>query len=277
MSRRASQAVQRALETAHPAAIWAILGWQSNPLPATLQAVDRSKMLVLDGLSEQGSVTDRDQDWIGTPYAFGTIWNFGGHDNMGAGLAEWNRKFHAWQAKSGTALNGIALMPEGIDNNPVAVDFFAEMPWQDGPVDMASWFASYALARYGTADLHAAQAWQILGKTAYNLPTTVDGKYPTALYDDEPSITDTGAALGYDPNTFTPALGDLLQVAPRLRNSSAYRYDLVDVARQVLGQPKPCAAAAHPSRLRCQGHHEIRAVDRKVGAEHQVDGCPARH
>ncbi|MDY0393838.1 alpha-N-acetylglucosaminidase TIM-barrel domain-containing protein [Virgibacillus halophilus] len=74
----ASKAVQDALEEAHPKATWAILGWHSNPLPETIDAVDKDKVLVLDGISERSSAKDREKDWDGTPYAFGTIWNFGG-------------------------------------------------------------------------------------------------------------------------------------------------------------------------------------------------------
>lgn len=230
----ASRAVQAALDEAHPGAIWAILGWQHNPLPATLEAVDSSKMLVVDGISEKPSVTDRDADFQGTPYAFGTIWNFGGHTNLGASVAEWNRKYHQWRDKPDTALNGIALMPEAIDNNPAAVAFFADMAWQDGPVDLHDWFSGYATSRYGGSDPHAAAAWRILSDTVYSWPADVDTKHPMSLYANEPSLATTSAPLPYDTSKFDSALGELLKVAPRLRHSTAYRYDLVDVARQVL-------------------------------------------
>ncbi len=274
----ASKAVQDALEAAHPDAIWAILGWQHNPLPATLQNVDRSKVLVLDGISESPSITDRDADFFGTPYAFGTIWNFGGHQNMGASLAEWNRKFHAWRAKAGTALDGIALMPEAIDNNPAAVQFFSELPWQDGPVDMGRWFDDYATARYGAADPHALAAWRVLAATVYDWPANVDTKHPTALYDNQPSLSTSSSALPYDIGTFDAALGDLLAVDPRLRHSTAYRYDLVDVGRQVLANHSrtmlpEIADAYHAkdlarfSHLTGQWMSRLRLMDRLLGTD----------
>jgi alpha-N-acetylglucosaminidase len=275
----ASKAVQDALEAAHPGAIWVILGWESNPLPATLQAVDRSKMFVVDGLSEQPNITDRDKDFLGTQYAFGTIWNFGGHQNFGAGLTVWNEKFNAWRAKPGNAMNGIALMPEAIDNNPAAVEFFADMPWEDGPVDMDAWFAEYATARYGAADPHAVAAWQIIERTAYSWPAGKDSRHVTALFDDQPSLTDAGqAALQYDPAEFEKALGELLKVDPRLRHSDAYRYDLVDVARQVLANrsrallPKILTAyrdrdSAAFGRLTDQWMAEIGLMDEVLGTD----------
>ncbi len=247
---RASQAVQRALNTAHPDALWAILGWQNNPLPATLQAIDRSKMFIVDGISEESGITDRDKDFFGTGYAFGTIWNFGGHVNLGARLTVWNEKFHAWRERQGTAMNGIALMPEAIDNNPAALAFFTDLPWQDGRADMAHWFDDYATARYGRDDPHAKAAWRILLDTVYSWPATADTRHVTGLYDDQPGLANTGYPLQYDIAAFDRALDELLQVDRRLRGSGAYRYDLVDVARQVL---------ANHSRLRLP---EIRAAYR---------------
>ena len=136
----ASRAVQNALSDAHPDAIWTILGWRDNPLPETIDAVDSSKMLILDGISETYNDLNREAEWDGTPYAFGTIWNFGGNTTMGANMAVWNEKFWQWHAKSNSALSGLAMMPEAIDNNPVAFEFFTELAWRDEPVDFDSWF-----------------------------------------------------------------------------------------------------------------------------------------
>ncbi|MGW5694807.1 alpha-N-acetylglucosaminidase, partial [Streptomyces asiaticus] len=64
----AAKAVEAALQKAHPGAVWAILGWQTNPSREILGAVDKSTMLVVDGLSDRyTTVTDRESDWDGTP------------------------------------------------------------------------------------------------------------------------------------------------------------------------------------------------------------------
>ena len=169
-------------------------------------------------------------------------------------------------------------MPEAIDNNPAAVDFFTEMPWQPGPVDMRQWFADYAKARYGAADPHAQAAWQVLANTVYNWPPSVDTKHPTSLYENQPSLTTSSPALPYDPATFEAALGDLLQVSPKLRGSTAYRYDLVDVARQVLANRSrtmlPAIDAAYQARdtarfeqLTGQWTYQLRLLDSLLGTD----------
>lgn len=110
----AAGAVEAALQKAHPGAVWAILGWQNNPAKALLDGVDKSRMLIVDGLSDRyTTVTDRESDWGGTPYAFGSIWNFGGHTPIGANAPDWVEQYPKWRDREGSSLAGIAAMPEG--------------------------------------------------------------------------------------------------------------------------------------------------------------------
>ncbi|WP_171166765.1 alpha-N-acetylglucosaminidase [Streptomyces sp. I05A-00742] len=238
----AAKAVEKALRTAHPGATWAILGWQTNPRREILDAVDRSRMLVLDGIPDHyPHVTDREKDWGGTPYAFGTIWNFGGHTALGANTPDWAALYHRWRTKKGSALRGIALMPEAADNNPAAFALFSDLAWTAGRVDLKDWFARWPAQRYGATDRNAVHAWDVLRRTAYGTSRS-DGWSEAAdgLFGARPdlAVNRGGAwsprALRYDAAEFAEALPALLAVAPALRGSSAYRYDLLDVARQCL-------------------------------------------
>ncbi|NOV01170.1 alpha-N-acetylglucosaminidase TIM-barrel domain-containing protein, partial [Paenibacillus planticolens] len=236
----ASKAVETALQAAHPGAIWTILGWQSNPSSTLLAPLDKTKLLVLDGLSDRYANLNREQSWPGVPYAFGSIWNFGGHTTMGANLSDWNTKYWQWKAKSGSKLNGIALMPEGSENNPVAFDFFTEIAWQQGPVDLPNWFGTWAERRYGGGDENAKAAWETLRQTAYNMPAGEWSEAQDGLFGAQPSLTANKAAswspesMRYDGVVFDLALPAMLNVRQELRSSSAYRYDLMDITRQVL-------------------------------------------
>ncbi|MEV6106315.1 alpha-N-acetylglucosaminidase TIM-barrel domain-containing protein [Streptomyces sp. NPDC051940] len=281
----ASAAVQKALDRAHPGAIWTILGWQSNPRRETVQAIDRSRMLVIDGLSDRAIGPDRDADWLGTPYAFGSIWNFGGNSTLGASVRSWNDRFWDWLARPDGALDGIAILPEASYNNPAAVEFLAELPWHDGPVDVDRWFAEYADARYGAADPHARAAWQVLADTAYAIPpnggrSSGHGGLFTAV----PSLTTTQphawaqAAFAYDPAAFARALPELLAVDASLRDSDTYRHDLLEVARQAVDNrsrtllPQILAAyrakdTAEFSRLAATWTGYIEALDKLVGTD----------
>ncbi|MFI1182726.1 alpha-N-acetylglucosaminidase [Streptomyces sp. NPDC020799] len=236
----AARAVEKALRTAHPDATWAILGWQSNPRREILDAVDTSRMLILDGISDHyANVTDREADWGGTPYAFGSIWNFGGHTAMGANTRDWAALYDRWRTKKGNTLRGIALMPEAADNNPAAFALFSDLPWTNGPVDLPSWFEEWPRYRYGAADAHAVRAWDVLRRTAYGTSRTDGWSEPAdSLFAARPDLAVSHAAawsprqLRYDAAEFERALPALLAVTPSLRRSSAYRYDLLDVTRQ---------------------------------------------
>ncbi|CAM5581779.1 alpha-N-acetylglucosaminidase [Streptomyces narbonensis] len=236
----AAGAVQRALEVAHPGAAWVMLGWQRNPSPTFLSGVDRSRVLVVDGLSDRYDGLDRDTQWGGTPYAFGSIGNFGGHTSLGANTAVWGDRFHSSLSAPGSSLRGIAYLPEGTGGNPAAFDLFTELAWQPGPVDHRTWFAEYAARRYGGADPHAAAAWEQLRRGPYSMPSGTWSEPQDGLLAARPSLTAakaarwSPAAMRYDAATVELALAELLRVAPELRTTDAYRFDLVDVARQAL-------------------------------------------
>ncbi|MFD7326352.1 alpha-N-acetylglucosaminidase [Streptomyces sp. NPDC059875] len=236
----AAGAVQRALEAAHPGATWVMLGWQRNPTAAVLSGVDRSRVLIVDGLSDRYDGLDREKQWGGTPYAFGSIDNFGGHTTLGANTGVWASRFHAWLSKSDSALRGIAYLPEGTGGNPAAFDLFTELAWQPGPTDQRAWFASYAARRYGGADPHATAAWEQLRLGPYSTRSGSWSEPQDSLFAARPGLTTTRAArwsptaMRYGPETVERALSELLQVAPELRTTDAYRFDLVDVARQAL-------------------------------------------
>lgn len=238
----AAKAVETALRRAHPKAVWAILGWQNNPSTELLKAVDRSGMLIVDGLSDRyPTITDRESDWDGTPYAFGSIWNFGGHTPIGANAPDWVDLYPKWRDKEGSKLAGIAAMPEGADNNAAALALLTDLAWTSGSIDLDEWFTAYAVSRYGAADPHAVAAWRTIRDTAYGMSRTDSwSEAPDGLFGARPSLgADKAAAWGpsadrYDTTAFDAALTELLRVAPALRGSSAYRFDLADVARQVL-------------------------------------------
>ena len=281
----AARALSTALERARPGATWALLGWMKNPRAEVLAGVqDKSRVLILDGQSDRYAYADREQEWDNTPYAFGTIWNFGGKTTMGANLGVWNERYFRQLNKPESRLNGIAVMPEASCNNPAAFAFFTELAWRSEPVDLRTWFAQWPARRYGGTDAYAAQAWEVLRRTAYDMPSGEWSEAHDNLFSAQPSLTTQSACSWapkdprYDLRTFSGALGALRQVNPALRGSSAYRYDLVDVARQTLANhsrvllPQIHAAYGGADRgefrkLTHQWLEEIDALNRVVATE----------
>jgi alpha-N-acetylglucosaminidase len=243
----AAQLIQSALELAHPNALWFMMAWQDNPMPAVIAAVDTSHILIAD--IEQGRIPrdNRDEQFHGANWLFGGLWEFGGRTSLGAALYDYAVRFPTMAALPGSHIVGTALFTEGLDTNPFAFDIYTEMAWHKDPVDLNTWTDDYALRRYGKFDEHAQRAWQILLHTAYAYRAgdgTAKGGDADAphdsLFDAQPSLTTVHAGtwaperMHYDPAKMQPALTELLQVAPALRTTATYQYDLVDVARQIM-------------------------------------------
>lgn len=239
--RAAATSIDEQLQRAHPGATWAMLGWQDNPKHELLAGIaNKSNALILDGLSDRYAYQSREVEWDNTPYAFGSIWNFGGHTSIGANTGVWNQRFFDQLHAPGSKLSGIAVMPEASCNNPAAFALLTDLPWLDQRPDLAAWFAQWSSSRYGSHDESAVAAWEILRQTAYNGQAGEWSEPHDNLFSAQPSLTTKSAAsfspqeARYDLERFAGAIALLLQVSPAFRSSSAYRYDLVDIARQTI-------------------------------------------
>jgi alpha-N-acetylglucosaminidase len=242
----AAKKVQEALERAHPGALWFLMAWQNNPTQELLASLDTSHLLIAD--IEQGRIPrdGRDKEFRGASWLYGGLWEFGGRTTLGAPLYDYAVRFPQMAKLPGSRIAGTALFTEGLDTNPYAFDLYTEMAWHTDPVDLGSWTDAYAARRYGGTDPHARKAWQILLKTAYGYRADGDKSHgerdasQDSLFDSQPSLTAKTAAtwspdvVRYNPADLQPALTELLQVAPALRSTETYRFDLVDLARQVM-------------------------------------------
>jgi alpha-N-acetylglucosaminidase len=281
----AAASIDEQLQAAHPGAIWAVLGWQENPSRKLLAGIrDKSHVLILDGLSDRYEYKDREEQWDNTPYAFGTIWNFGGHTTIGANVGVWNERYFDQLTKPQSRMNGIAVMPEASCNNPAAFAFFTELPWRSERPDLTRWFAQWAAYRYGGNDRHAIDAWDVLRRTAYDEKSGKWSESHDNLFSAQPSLATRSACSWspqeprYDLAVFQGAVGYFLQVHPSLRTSTAYCYDLVDIARQTIANQSrdllPLINAAYIAQdaqefrhLTQQWLEHITLLNRAVGAE----------
>jgi alpha-N-acetylglucosaminidase len=242
----AGRAVQDALTAAHPDAIWVLQAWQDNPMRELIEAIDRRRVLVLDLDADDGPSWKRKNKFWGAPWAWGTIQNFGGRLGTFGNLYEPGRTLPETR-KLGTGtrgnLVGTAMVMEGTHLNPVVQDLFGEMVWRENPVDLDSWITDYAKRRYGVDDPNLRDAWKTLLKTAYSYRATnhESGEGPhESPFVAPPSLKMTSASNWgpkeprYPAEEFEPALRQLLKAPASVRQLETYKYDLVDVTRQVL-------------------------------------------
>jgi len=240
-----ARAVQAALLAAHPGASWMMLAWQGNPRQALLTGVDRRHLLIIDIDHSRVPRDDRRRDFHNAPFLFGGLWEFGGRTTLGANIRNVTERLQRVGRMNGN-MAGTAVFTEGMDTNPFAFDLFTEMAWRSDPVDIPAWTAGYVLRRYGAADTHALAAWNVLVHTAYDIRidrvvfNSERDAAQESLFDAQPGLTLEHAStwspqgMRYSTAAFDQALPQMLQVAPALRESETYQYDLVDIARQTL-------------------------------------------
>jgi alpha-N-acetylglucosaminidase len=242
---KAARDVQDALLKAHPGARWMMLAWQGNPRQALLRGVDRRHLLIIDIDHSRVPREQRQKDFRDAPFLFGGLWEFGGRTTFGADVGNLTDRLQR-VGRMNRNLAGTAVFTEGMGTNPFMFDLFTEMAWRDEPVDLAAWTRAYVLRRYGAPDRHAIAAWDVLIHTAYDIhvdKVVFNSERDAAqesLFDAQPDLTANRASnwspedMRYNVAAFDRALPRMLQVAPALRASETFRYDLVDIARQTL-------------------------------------------
>ncbi len=241
----AARAVQQALLAAHPGASWMMLAWQGNPRQELLAGVDRRHLLIVDIDHSRVPREHRQRDFRDAPFLFGGLWEFGGRTTLGADVSGLTDRLQR-VGRTNRNMVGTAVFTEGMGTNPFMFDLFTEMAWRDEPVDIEAWTRAYVLRRYGAPDPHALAAWDVLIHTAYDIrvdQVVFNSERDAAqesLFDAQPDLEVNRASnwspedMRYSAAAFEQALPQMLQVAPALRASETYRYDLVDIARQTL-------------------------------------------
>ena len=270
----AARDVQNALAAAHPDARWMMLAWQGNPRQDLLSGVDRRHLLIVDIDHDRVPRDDRLRDFRDAPFLFGGIWEFGGRTTLGANVQNITQRLQRL-GSANSNMAGTAVFTEGMDTNPFAFELFTEMAWRNMPFDIAEWTAAYVRRRYGAADSHALAAWKALLNTAYGIRVnevefnSERDAAQESLFNAQPSLTVNRAshwspeAMRYDAEEFKHVLPEMLRVAPELRTSETYEYDLVDIARQTLANESRLLLPRIKAAVDAKERSEFRSLSRR--------------
>lgn len=195
-------------------------------------------------------------DWV-----WGQVSNFGGNVGLFGRMERLIQCFYA--ARDGAAVNhlvGIGALPEGIENNPVLYDLLFALPWTTTDYTQTTWLRDYVGMRYGLrpdgsdaarrrAYEKLLSAWGRLAATVYNCPNDQQQGTTESVLLMRPSLTPgtvsswASSTWYWDFGELRAALREFLFVAEVMtmsnggRRSAAednYRYDLVELTRQVL-------------------------------------------
>jgi alpha-N-acetylglucosaminidase len=242
-----SKKIYQSMAAADPKAVWVMQGWlfynnssfwQPKQIKALLNAVSDKQLIVLDLFSDEHPLWDRTEAYYGKPWIWNMLQNFGGNISLFGRMrhvaADPSIALHDPESKN---MVGIGLTPEAIEQNPAVYELMLENVWRDNPVDAEAWLTDYAKRRYGKADQKINQAWKILLNTVYSGAPRHSGTAsiilgrPSFKMDHDYRVDTT---LNYDPKQLVKAWNLFIRSADGLRESDGFRYDIVDITRQVL-------------------------------------------
>jgi alpha-N-acetylglucosaminidase len=222
------------LDGIDPESQWVMQSWSIRKEIAT--AVPKGRLLVLDLAGEKWQTTE---GFWGHHFCVGQLHNFGGRINLHGDLAHVaTNPFVAAKKLYPATAAGTGIFMEGIVQNPVFYDLYFDMTWREGAVAMEEWLREYALRRYGVEAGATNEAWKLLLAGPYREKTS--GVESSSIIAARPALNckksgpNAGFIMVYSPKELVEAWTLLLSEQKRCGEAEGYRFDVMDVGRQVL-------------------------------------------
>jgi len=243
---KAGQIIYGAMTRANPDAIWVLQSWGGNPKQGMINALPKDHLLVLDLACEKGENWRRRKQFGNTPWLWCTVHNFGGNTGLAARLglvATAPVKAYEEAGPGKGQMKGIGALLEGSGNIPILWEMLFRYSWTVEPVDMDQWLKNYARRRYGADSKQALEALHILYKTTYSIKGSRGTELPyNSAIQGRPTMRRAMKARQwgtiskkYHEWELAEAWLKMIQAAPACGASDGYRFDLVDLGRQILG------------------------------------------
>jgi len=242
-----SSKVYSSMNDVDPDAVWVMQGWLfyherefwgEDQIKALLGAVPDDNMIILDLWSERYPVWKRTEAYYGKPWIWCMLHNFGQNINMSGNVnSVANDPASALNDPASGKMSGIGLTMEGIGQSPLVYALMLDNIWRDAPVNKDEFLTEYLTNRYGKFSQTAFDAWKILMSSVYE--NTVNNGGQESIITGRPSFKEnpggtTNTKRHYQETDLVTAWKMLVSCMDELGESDGYRYDLVDVTRQVL-------------------------------------------
>jgi len=240
-----SKAIYNSMQANDAQAKWLQMSWifyyqrdkWTNPrIKAFLKAVPQDKMILLDYYCDNTEVWKMTDKFFGQPYLWCYLGNFGSNTMITGDLSVTEQRMEDAFQNGGKNMWGVGSTLEGFGVNPVMIEYVFEKAWQNGPVNTGQWVDNWAIRRRGKYDKNAAEAWNILNKKiliqhgALGQGTLTNARPSLTGHGDwpaNPEIDYKNSDLLQAWNLLNQTKGDKLP--------DVYKYDVVNVGRQVLG------------------------------------------
>ncbi|WCJ18554.1 Alpha-N-acetylglucosaminidase [Euphorbia peplus] len=244
--------------------------WKPPQMKALLHSVPFGKMIVLDLFADVKPIWKTSSQFYGTPYVWCMLHNFGGNIEMYGILDSIASGPVDARTSENSTMVGVGLCMEGIEHNPVVYELMSEMAFRSEKVHVPKWLKTYSRRRYGKENRQIEAAWKILYHTIYNCTDGIadhNTDFIVKFPDWDPSLNSgldikkqerihsflplpgrrrflfesvrssmPKAHIWYSPKKVIKSLKLFLEAGNDLHGSLTYRYDLVDLTRQVLSK-----------------------------------------
>jgi len=237
----AATVIQKRMQQNFPGSTWVLQGWQANPSAALLKGLDKKKTLVIELFGENTNNWEKRKAYDGTPFVWSNVSNFGEKNGLYGKLQRFaDEVSRAKQSVYGEFLAGVGIIPEGINNNPVAYDLMLELGWHKEPIKVNEWIKGYQEYRYGKSNAQLNEAWQLLLETAYSSPEIYQEGPSESIFCARPDVAiKTVSSWGtrkrnYNPDRFAEAVKVFVAAGADYKTIETYQTDKIDFVRQVL-------------------------------------------
>ncbi|MGL5317408.1 MAG: alpha-N-acetylglucosaminidase [Bacteroidales bacterium] len=240
--------IAKQIKQNNPSAKWVLQGWQHNPTEDMLRGLKKGDAIILDLMACESPQWSKDKsslfyksfghldhDWI-----WCALPNFGGKTGMYGKMSSYiDAAVKAQQHPNGKGIIGIGTAPEGSFNNPVVYDMVYDMAWSGNPSTIDEWLKYYVEYRYGQQNDKLHKAWIDLSKSVYECTKQTGGpieSFMCARPSDQIEKASTwGSAIPqYKIGDIIGVWSTFIEAQSQFGGKDTYRYDLVDVTRQIL-------------------------------------------
>lgn len=230
---KVGQAIHKVFKDFDKNAVWVMQALHMRE--PIVKAVPKDELLILDII---GYRSMKENAFWGYNGVVGNLHNYGGRNNMHGDLRWLASNQYAKAVKKSPNICGIGQFMESLDQNPVYYDLALEMPLYRDSINVKAWLDTYIERRYGKFSSSARQAWGLLLDGPYRKGT--NGTEYSSIIAARPALDvkksgpNDGFCIPYDSLLLYRAEELLLKDKNKLRGSASYRFDVIDVQRQIM-------------------------------------------
>lgn len=213
--------------------------WTQPRLAAMVHAVPKGKLVFLDYVCEEQEYFRKSDMFQGAPFIWCYLGNFGGNTHL---VAPYNKVINRMkQIPYDAGCIGVGSTLEGLNVNPGIYETVLDMPWRmDETVQVDSLISAYAHRRAGRNDAAVTDAWIMLRQKVL-VDSAVAIWNHSVIFQVSPVLDlkkrswSTDTKIPYRNADLVNALNLMFQAQTPSKFSDSYRFDVVNLSRQALG------------------------------------------